>query len=246
MSTAMKESELCEKLIDYASKLGWTAYPETAGWDILLVKDNVQVGVEAKLSLNLKVVSQALGIEARRHKVGPGFRCVLTPSKKGGNDGLNVLHTLKIWHFEYKPRYHGSLKRVPMCDISGIALLGDISKEPDYFKRKIDHYRWDPDKKEKLPEFVPQVAAGVPSPIQLTPWKIKALKFLAEVHKKGYATSKMAKAHGVDIRVFIDYPNHWLKFKEQVGRLHHYELSMEKKRPDIVHPEVFKQIMETP
>ena len=40
----------------------WVAYPETGGFDILLVRqtDGVQIGIEAKLALNPLVVSQVL------------------------------------------------------------------------------------------------------------------------------------------------------------------------------------------
>lgn len=51
-----KESELCDLYIrDFNNVSGWTCYPETAGFDILVVhQDGRQIGVEAKLSLNRK------------------------------------------------------------------------------------------------------------------------------------------------------------------------------------------------
>ena len=48
----------------------WTSYPETEGWDLLLVReDGLQLGIEAKLALNLEVLVQALG--RGRDGVGP-------------------------------------------------------------------------------------------------------------------------------------------------------------------------------
>ena len=39
----------------------WTPYAETAGWDILLVAaDGTQIGVQAKLRFNLKVIAQSI------------------------------------------------------------------------------------------------------------------------------------------------------------------------------------------
>ena len=61
---------------------------------------------------------------------------------------------------------------------------------------------WNPAKRCTLPEFVPTVACGVPSPIQLTPWKIGALRVLAELELDGYVTAKSVRAHGVDARRF--------------------------------------------
>ncbi|MBA4913889.1 hypothetical protein H2N59_12065 [Pseudomonas aeruginosa] len=45
------EAELCAAFIDEFNRVpGWTCYPETAGFDILVVhEDGRQIGVEAKL-----------------------------------------------------------------------------------------------------------------------------------------------------------------------------------------------------
>jgi hypothetical protein len=68
------EAALCEAYVTaistghYKQGKGWTIYPETSGWDLLLVRgDGVQIGIEAKLALNPLVVSQALpGVSMRR------------------------------------------------------------------------------------------------------------------------------------------------------------------------------------
>ena len=61
----------------------WTQYHETAGWDLLLVNpDGVQIGIEAKLSLNPKVLDQALPGRWGEER-GPDYRAVLVPA-----DGL--------------------------------------------------------------------------------------------------------------------------------------------------------------
>ncbi|TIU81425.1 MAG: hypothetical protein E5W01_20510, partial [Mesorhizobium sp.] len=55
------EAALCAAFIARLPK-DWTAYPETAGFDILLVRgaDGAQIGVEAKMTLNAKVLMQAV------------------------------------------------------------------------------------------------------------------------------------------------------------------------------------------
>src|SRR5271165_6454361 len=74
------ESGLCAAFIKAAQER-WTCYAETEGWDILAVrKDNgVQLGIEAKLTLNAKVVRQALPARYDHAVVGPHFRAVLVP-----------------------------------------------------------------------------------------------------------------------------------------------------------------------
>ncbi len=57
------EAELCAAFIEYAQRgEAWTAYAETCGWDILLVRkaDGFQIGIQAKLNYNMKVLSQCL------------------------------------------------------------------------------------------------------------------------------------------------------------------------------------------
>jgi hypothetical protein len=54
----------------------WTVYPETAGWDVLLVHDKgYQLGIEAKLALNPHVVAQSLEDTSNWYRVnGPERR----------------------------------------------------------------------------------------------------------------------------------------------------------------------------
>jgi hypothetical protein len=56
------EAVLCDYFIAEANAVaGWTCYPETGGFDVLLVHDSGrQIGVEAKLQLNTKVAEQVL------------------------------------------------------------------------------------------------------------------------------------------------------------------------------------------
>ena len=70
------EAALCAAFIEALPK-EWTAYAETAGYDIVLVgPGGVQIGVEAKLTLNAKVLAQI--IDGRKYcRPGPDFRAVL-------------------------------------------------------------------------------------------------------------------------------------------------------------------------
>jgi hypothetical protein len=57
------EAALCDTFAqDLQEQGGWTICPETAGFDLLCVRDDTghPLGVEAKLSLNAKVADQIL------------------------------------------------------------------------------------------------------------------------------------------------------------------------------------------
>ena len=76
------EAELCAAFIAALPK-EWTAYPETGGFDILLSRnaDGFQIGVEAKLRLNAKVICQAAEEVGYSYvdRPGPDCRAVLIP-----------------------------------------------------------------------------------------------------------------------------------------------------------------------
>jgi hypothetical protein len=113
------EAELCAALIKHNSEK-WTAYPETSGFDILMVRkaDGFQIGVEAKLSLNAKVILQA--IEPPGHwwanESGPDCRAVLVPWKAKGSDLAALLNRLCVTaiYFGKRPRNHAATPGI-MC-----------------------------------------------------------------------------------------------------------------------------------
>ncbi|MBS4018753.1 MAG: hypothetical protein KGZ68_11000 [Dechloromonas sp.] len=176
-----KEVDLCAAFLAeverqsskrHAAQDRWTAYAETAGFDIVLVRkaDGVQIGIEAKLTLNTAVVSQALqGSDSWRKGVdGPDYRAVLVPedATKGlavfcRPIGLTVL-TCGV------PRKHVESR---LFDPP----LPRVDDPYDYFSDEYWH-QWCPVHRLPLPEYVPDVAAGASGPIALTTWKIKAIK----------------------------------------------------------------------
>lgn len=56
------EADLCAAFIASIDADKWIPYPETVGWDILLVRkdDGFQIGIQAKQKLNTDVINQAL------------------------------------------------------------------------------------------------------------------------------------------------------------------------------------------
>ncbi len=190
------EAELCAAFLKTVPS-EWTVYPET-GWDILLVhKDGWQLGIEAKLTLNAKVLTQAYKSHHQKHyDRGPDFRAVLVGSASAemrevaGYLGLPVLTVC--------PREENAWR----SDANyGDAKWGDWESAPPFYSTpglprfeslaKYDYWRngeWPdfaPAKRESLPEYVPMVEAGRPAPLQLTAWKIAAFRVCILVDRRG-------------------------------------------------------------
>ncbi|MGV7034901.1 hypothetical protein [Methylobacterium symbioticum] len=169
---SISEADLCKAFIALATKDGaWTAYPETAGFDILLVRvaDGAQIGIEAKLKLNPHVVAQALPEWQGYYgaHTGPDYRAVLVPFSGAGAAGMSTIcHTLGItilWLAE--PDYIGRRSFGP-----------ELPVENRYGDRAGSWHEWAPAERCRLPDYVPDCVAGASSPITLTAWKVKAIK----------------------------------------------------------------------
>jgi hypothetical protein len=204
------EAALCDLFIaDMREMGGWTIYPETVGFDILLVRDATghQLGVEAKLSLNAKVADQIIPDlhmgYATEGKEGPDFRAVIVPYIGEASEGIaKMLRILgvQVWspdeyersttfmHFQLS-RHRGDVRE---CD----ATAGDL------LPWDLAWHDWNPARRCLLPEIVPEVRAGVPSPTMLTPWKIGALKVIADLEVFGFVTAKSVRDHSIDARRF--------------------------------------------
>nr|WP_303705446.1 hypothetical protein [Brevundimonas naejangsanensis] len=176
----------------------WTVYPETAGWDLLLVDEaGVQIGVEAKLSLNAKVICQALPDPTWADAEGPDYRVVLVPSRScqlhmhpiARALGLTIIEISKS-SGSYDP---GRVRVVP----SG------LPDEHSGFDWDLRHwFSWLPARRCRLPEYVPDVAGGKPSPVALTEWKIKAIKLMILLDRRGFVTRR-------DMRLLGISPTRW-------------------------------------
>ena len=221
------EADLCARFLSKIEP-GWTPYAETAGWDILLVRgaDGFQVGVEAKLKMNLEVINQAL--EDHGHwsvtAPGPDCRAVLVPDTEHGFEKIAAYIGITIIRVSQD---HGQSRW-------STAYAPDLPKMKDTGWYD-DWHQWCPAKRHKLPEYIPDVAAGVPSPIQLTPWKISAIKIAVTLEQRGYVTRDDFKEHKIDHRRWLA-PNSWLRVENGryiAGRMPDFKSQ---------HPDVYKQI----
>jgi len=229
---ALRETDLCEEFMATAVDAGWTCYAESCGFDILLTRGEVQIGVEAKLHMNLEVIGQAFGERGGFEKTRtPHFRAILVPYNKSGTRA--VTHALKLWVFEGKSE--SEWRRARGRGIDFLYAEDVLTGYP--------HYVWEAPKRMVLPEFVPRVPAGVPSPVQLTKWKISMLRMLADMMNNGFMTSPRAKkVYGIDMTIPIQ--KRWVVQNGCEGRCYRFEINDKAlDRPDQVHPEVFQMIL---
>ncbi|GHA15254.1 hypothetical protein GCM10007989_07520 [Devosia pacifica] len=215
-----RETDLCRLFIACLPD-GWIAYPETGGFDILLVRsaDGFQIGVEAKLKLNAKVIAQAMEKGRWVYTLDgfqPDCRAVLVPA--GVNTDLSAvcaglgITIIRMRNLELDadgmPRWYG--RRGEMVSIGGSAyshpfepnLPGD-DVFGDWFERA-------PAKRITLPDWVPDVVAGDKSPVSLTPWKVKAIKIVVTLAKRGYVTRGDFKHFKINMTLWTAPHSRWL------------------------------------
>jgi hypothetical protein len=188
-ATYTKETDLCSDFSAWAAKEGWVSYPETHGWDILLVGSaGYQIGVQAKLHFNATLLRQSLPALNSEEHPGPDFRAVVLP--KYSNDIHDVCRAIGIDCFF--PNTWGERAFRPK-------IVTEIMHD------------WCPVERLKLPAYVPDCAAGASSPVTLTDWKIRALRVCAHIETRGHITPKEIRSYGVDSRRFTASAWGWLK-----------------------------------
>jgi hypothetical protein len=203
----------------------WTPYAETAGWDILLVAgDGTQIGVQAKLKFNMKVLSQSVPESWDHwHDRGPDYRAILVPEQDSAHANLCAALGLTMFH------------------ASGRAWPGRSSDfSPDLSMEHWNggwHY-WSPRERCELPEFVPDVIAGDSAPVQLTKWKIAALRIVATLEVRGHVTRQDFRGYGVDPRRWTGVGG-WIKPGEQPGQF----VRGDNLDFDRQHPEVYAKVL---
>lgn len=172
-----KESDLCTAFIA-ALPSDWTAYPETGGFDIVLVRaDGFQIGVEAKLKLNAKVICQAAE-HVGHHCVaspGPDCRAVLIPQGVS-IDLAGICPLIGITVIRMRPVPHYGIPFQPYLPKTGKSWAAS------------GWYELAPASRIVLPDWVPDVSAGCSAPVALTDWKIKAIKIAVTLDKRGFVT----------------------------------------------------------
>jgi hypothetical protein len=177
-----KETDLCAAFIASLPD-GWTAYPETGGFDIVLVRksDGMQIGVEAKLKLNAKVIAQVAESVGHHGVAGaqPDCRAVLVPEGVG-MDLRQVCHLIGVTVILMR---HGDGLRGYRFPFQP-----ELPKIAKFYWDERDWYERCPAKRLPLPDWVPDVRAGDSAPLALTHWKIGAIKLVITLERRGYLT----------------------------------------------------------
>lgn len=220
------EAALCAAFLTCVSS-EWVAYPETCGFDIVLAhkETGAQIGIEAKLTLNAKVLVQVTEGREREWR-GPDFRAVLVGKVVAENATLARRLGLKI--LTVGPRKNP--KGYSYCTPRGYpksdwVVDGGRDWLPDFSDYKLhrglswwSRDDWEdeaPVERLKLPEYVPQVAAGVPAPVKLTDWMIQAIRMcilverIEKVSRKHFQTLKLHQSRWSEGR--------WLEKAEERG-----------------------------
>lgn len=205
------EADLCAAFIA-ALPEGWTAYPETCGFDILLARpaDGFQIGVEAKLTLNAKVIEQVTEGYWDVCRAGPDCRAVLIPYGAAGSfagvcDLLAITVVEMLTPELMRHRYRTCMFQP---DLPGVS-------RSSYDPRR--WHEWCPTKRCELPDYVPDVAAGSSAPVRLTDWKVRAIRIAVILQKRGFVTRADFKAIGIDHRRWITPGIDWLAPSDSKG-----------------------------
>lgn len=191
-----READLCDLFMrDFNAMPGWTCYPEAANFDVLAVHDDGrQLGVEAKLTLNAKVADQILPMRNGDFfdKPGPDYRMVIVSKITVANAGIaKMLSMLGVEVLE------PSVSRTLNGDEYGFSfhnLLEAAGQETSFGGQYL--HDWNPGVRCYVPPLLQALPAGVPSPVQLTPWKEKAIQLVALMRHQGFITAKQIAAHG--------------------------------------------------
>jgi hypothetical protein len=201
------EADLCARFIACVDAEKWTVLAEYAGWDILLVRkeDGFQIGIEAKLKLNALVLTQTLesyGAYAVDH-AGPDCRAILVPENENGYERIaSYIGITVIRVYDPNSRYRYSCFHPDLPSLSG----GHGVFE--------EWHEWTPARRHPMPEYIPDVVAGKPSPVQLTDWKIKAIKICVTLEKRGYVTRADFKHLKIDHRRWLTSGMGWLAIQD--------------------------------
>jgi hypothetical protein len=238
-----KETELAAHFIEEAKRHGWKAYPETEGFDVLLVATESvtghflpgdQIGVQAKLKPTVEVLYQAL--PRKTVHPGPKYYAVLVP--RATPEFRDLAKRLRIKVFEATQKSWPAIR----------GQRGDLEWRQGPVKQLLDPPSLWHLHEHRAPCWVPDVEvvlpAGVPSPKQLTPWKFKAVRLALHGVAKGYLTTKDFKEFDVSMARWVQ--KQWIvpgDFVVEGGsRRRKYILNELRRPPHIAFPEITEAI----
>jgi hypothetical protein len=226
------EVDLCNAFLSTVPP-SYVAYPETEGWDIVLVRkiDGLQIGIQAKLRMNEEVIEQTLRTTFCHYSTGPDCRAVLVPfESQRFSTFLSYAGVVVITVVDRNDNYGNKWGVHPQLP-HGAHRHWDEKHWPEWF----------PVKRLWLPDYLPDVDAGASSPRQLSAWKIKSLKILAILEKRGFVQRGHFKALQLSPTQWCS-PGGWLDRDIQQKRF-----IRSPRTPDLAqhHPKVWPEILAT-
>lgn len=186
------EAALCATFVEVARAEGLKVYPETSGWDLLVVDPETgeQAGIEAKRRPNVDVLHQAMGNERRS---GPSVHGVLVPS--GSRAFASVAWNLRIVVIEGWRLAPHMLEPSNRSSGAEPSIVRDVLFEATP--------KWNHTKPLWVPEVEVDTPAGVPAPKRVTPWKMSAVKMSLELVKGLEVTRKdVEKVWGMSFHIW--------------------------------------------
>lgn len=228
--TFTSEKELVDAYLTTIDRTAWTVYPETGDFDVLLSRkcDGFQVGIEAKLSLNMKVVLQAADLAVQPRAVmqpGPDCRAVLVPWQKKRREQTEFAALVKALHLVVVRVSAGEGRPWASCT---------LPREHSPAEPWPEHF---PAQRIALPDYIPDVAAGVAAPTKLTDWKIKAIKIYVLLMARGYLVRKDFARFGISPSTWTQ--RGWIIASQTRGQ---WVLGSNIPNFEKQHPENFQQI----
>lgn len=245
------EVDFCRGLREWAESLGFAVHPEVSGWDLVLVPAadarlgrngpdvlaGDQVGIHAKLRANCDVLAQAAtyGPESRR----PRHPYVAVP--EAGASFRYVARRLGIGVIVTDP------DRREVRKAQHAAYPGPTP--PEFSPRTVQAPTLHPGPQLTLPPIACRsIVAGAPSPRQLSPWRVKALRFLAFARARDVVTASQLMGFGLHrqwVERWLD-PVDWTaetnKRRQQV-RVRTYRLTANREAlPDWGYRDVYEEM----
>ena len=223
------EAEMVGAFATVARESGFSVYPETSGWDLVLVSGDLQVGVQAKLRANVDVLAQAVDRRGLKHP-GPDIRAVLVPVLVPAF--VTIAVELDVWVLPAtswtRSRADGRWGRGDLRSV----LLESAPRSP----RSVPVW---------VPPFQPRMAGGVPSPSPVDAWKLGAIKLSLRLRRQGFVERSDFKEFGIKLN------SHWTR--RRAGRPPRliastdrgiYTMGPGTLLPDEEYPEVVEQMRE--
>lgn len=232
------EGELCDAFTAEARREGYVVHAETSGWDLLLVdRDGLQVGVQAKLRPNCDVLAQALLGSA--DAPGPDVHAVLVPVPSPAF--VAVAEELRLVIFTAADASPLSMSVSPA--------IRRITERDTWSPIRVTLERaqlWQHTRRAwTAPVEILGMGGGRPGPRQITPWKIAAVRLCRLLRARGHLLREDFNAARVSITWWITGPRAVLRSERIDSRRSRYVPTGEP-LPDERWPEVAIALLDEP